>query len=518
VNKGIAVTATCAVEEAIGCLQRCVELQPDFAEAHNTLGHAYSTDGRIREALAEFEKAIDLKPDYPDPYWNRSLLWLLIGDFERGWPAFESRWRCVKTQPHLPRIDRPRWDGSPLNGRTILLHAEQGLGDTLHFVRYAAVVKAHGGRVIVQCQARLIPLFRRCEGIDQLVAWGEPVPNCDVWLPMMSLPAVLRTTIASIPSTIPYLFPDPAFVEHWRQELASINGFKIGIAWQGSPRHPWDRHRSTSLALFEPLARIPGVQLISLQRGFGSEQLDDRPRNFPLIQFGDQLDQGGAFTDSAAIVRNLDLVITVDSSIAHVAGALGVPTWVVIHRTPDWRWLLDRTDSPWYPSVRLFRQKKVNEWKPVFEDVAAALSTLVRNHQPNLPLLVEVSAGELIDKLTILHIKSERMSDADKLANVKKEIATLLQVRSGISASTELDELERKLKETNQNLWEIEDSIREHERRKDFGPAFIELARSVYLNNDRRAELKRQINALLKSRLIEEKSYASYTSDLPAGD
>jgi tetratricopeptide (TPR) repeat protein len=511
VNKGVALAANGAVAESIACLRRAIEIQPDFAEAHNTLGHSLSAEGHIDAAIAEFERAIQLKSDYADPYWNRSLLWLLLGDFERGWPAVEWRWRCKNT-PQLPALPYPRWDGSSLTGRTILLHSEQGLGDTLHFARYAPLVKALGARVIVQCQGILIPLLSRSAGIDELIAWGQPSPTCDFWLPMMSLPGAFKTTLLSVPADIPYLFADPALVEHWRQELAPISGLRVGIAWQGSTRHPWDRYRSVPLKLFEQLARIPGVKLVSLQKSPGTEQLQDWPSHVPLIRLSDQIDHAGAFTDTAAIVKNLDLIVTIDSAIAHLAGGLGVPAWIVLHRTPDWRWMLDRHDSPWYPTVRLFRQLAIHDWEPVFSRIAEELAVLAAAKRNAQTLFVEVSAGELLDKLTILHIKAERIADTEKLHNVKAEIDALAKVRAAIESTPALGALERKLKEANEQLWEIEDAIREHEQRKDFGAGFIELARTVYLTNDRRASLKREINALLKSRLVEEKSYAGVTT------
>ncbi len=511
VNKGVALAASGSVPESILCLRRAIEIQPDFAEAHNTLGHALSALGNIDAAIAEFDRAIQLKPDYPDPYWNRSLLWLLLGDFVRGWPAVEWRWKCKHTPP-LPALTYPRWDGSSLAGKTILLHAEQGLGDTLHFVRYASMLKSQGCCVIVQCQGILIPILSRSAGIDELVAWGQPSPACDYWLPMMSLPAAFKTTPITVPADIPYVFADPARVEHWRQELAPITGLRVGIAWQGSTRHPWDRYRSVPLKLFEQLARIPGVQLISLQKGSGTEQLQGWPNNVPLIRLSDQIDHAGAFTDTSAIIVNLDLIVAIDTSIAHLAGAMGVPVWIVLHRTPDWRWMLDRDDSPWYPTVRLFRQDVIDAWEPVFQQIARELAVLAAIKRRTQQLFVEVSAGELFDKLTILNIKAERIANPEKLNNVKREIEALSKVRASIEHSPVLGELQRQLKEANERLWEIEDSIREHEQRQDFGPTFIELARAVYLTNDHRARLKRDINTLLKSRLVEEKSYAGQTS------
>ncbi len=285
INKGVALVARGDVAEAVDYLRRGVELLPHFAEAHNSYGSVLSAEGRLDAAEAAFAHAIQLKPDYPDANWNRSLLYLLRGNYELGWPAYEWRWRCKRPSP-LPAMSQPRWDGSPLENRTILLYAEQGLGDTLQFVRYAPMLKARGARVILQCQGGLVSLLSRTEGIDELAAWGALIPRHDVWLPLMSVPAVVGTTLATVPAKVPYLFANPALVDYWRRELAPIAGLRVGIAWQGSRTHAWDRHRSVPLTAFEPLARLPGVRLISLQKGSGSEQIQENARNFNVLDLG----------------------------------------------------------------------------------------------------------------------------------------------------------------------------------------------------------------------------------------
>ena len=400
VNLGVALIAQGKSGEAIERLRRGVELDPDFAEAYNSLGAAVSVERRFAEALEHYDHAIRLKPDYPDAHWNRALVWLLTGDFERGWPAYEWRWRCTRTGP-APAYGEPRWDGSPLAGRTLLLHAEQGLGDTLHFVRYAALVQGRGGRVVLQCQPPLKRILASCPGIDRLIAQGEPLPRFDVWAPLMSLPAVFGTNLETIPAAVPYLAADAALVERWRGELAPLRGFRIGIAWQGSARHPWDRHRSAALADFAPLARLPDVRLISLQKGTpadetshfnrwlgqsisdapagserscGGDKAARRQSDAPLTLLGSAVDEAsGPFMDTAAIMANLDLVIAVDTAVGHLAGALGVPTWLALNFSPDWRWLLDREDSPWYPTMRLFRQSRLGDWSSVFQRMADLL-------------------------------------------------------------------------------------------------------------------------------------------------
>ena len=235
------------------------------------------------------------------------------------------------------------------------------------------MLKEQGAQVIVECQKELAGLLASCPGIDRLVAQGSPVPAFDVQAPLASLPGILHTSLATIPANVPYLFADPGRIERWQHRLSGISGFKIGIAWQGNPAHPLDWVRSFPLACFEPLAEIPGVCLISLQKGSGSDQLAAEADRFAVTNLGPDLDESGAFVDTAAVMKNLDLVITSDTAIAHLAGALGVPVWVALRLVPDWRWLFDRQDSPWYPTMRLFRQTVRGNWPPVFESMADAV-------------------------------------------------------------------------------------------------------------------------------------------------
>jgi tetratricopeptide (TPR) repeat protein len=503
INRGIALVAMGRLDEAVADLERGLALQPDLADAHTSLGVALSLLRRFDEAHACHERALALAPEFAEANWNSSLLWLLQGDFARGWPAYEWRWRCKKIVP-LPAFDRPRWDGSDLAGKTILLYAEQGLGDTLQFIRYATLLKERGACVIVQCQNALLRLLSRTPGVDGLLGWGTAPPPYDTWAPLMSLPALT----GSMPATVPYVFPDRLHVARWREELARVRGYRVGIAWQGSPRHPWDRHRSVPLEQFEPLAWVEGVRLISLQKNHGSEQLRALAGRFPVDDLGGALDEiAGPFADTSAVLANLDLVVCVDSAIAHLAGAMGVPCWVVLARTPDWRWLLDRPDSPWYPNTRLFRQTHMGDWSGVFEEMAEELRR--RDAAPrSRPIRVEISPGELLDKLTILKIKSARIGDEAKLRNVRAELEELQAAREeSLPATPELADLEASLQAVNETLWRIEDDLRRCEAGQEFGPAFVELARSVYRENDRRGTLKRAINALLGSRLVEEKSY-----------
>jgi tetratricopeptide (TPR) repeat protein len=371
-NLGIARAARGELAEAVTAYQQALQLRPDYPEALNALGLILAQQGRLEEAVAHYEQALRLRPGFADAHNNRALAWLTLGDFPRGWPEYEWRWqlREVGRRPFV----QPRWDGSLLAGRTILLHAEQGLGDTIQFIRYTPLVQSLGGKVIVECQAALVSLLSSCHGIDQLFPRGAALPAFDVQAPLLSLPGLLGTSLETIPAYIPYLHADPQRVERWRRELAAIRAFKIGIAWRGSSGYRWDRQRSVPLHHFARLAQIPGVQLVSLQKGEGSEQLASVAASFPVTDLAPRLDEdGGAFVDSAAVMKSMDLVISSDTAVAHLAGALGVPVWVALSVGSDWRWLRNREDTPWYPTMRLFRQAQEGKWDEVFEKMARAV-------------------------------------------------------------------------------------------------------------------------------------------------
>jgi hypothetical protein len=324
----------------------------------------------------------------------------------------------------------------------------------------------------------------------------------------------------TIPRTVPYLFPDPDRVERWRQPIQGLPGLKVGIGWQGNPAFRADSFRSFPLTLFAPLAQIPGVTLVSLQKGPGEEQIEQNRDQIPLHLLPD-LDKDGAFVDTSAVMQHLDLMIVPDTSLAHLAGALGRPVWILLWTGCDWRWLHERCDSPWYPTARLFRQRSLGDWSSVIHEVASALrseatAAPARTPSTGEPLNVPVAVGELLDKIAILQIKLERMTNESRRANVGRELQLLQGVaESSLPASAELTRLTAQLKTVNEELWEIEDAIRICERDGDFGERFVELARSVYKSNDRRATLKRRINELLSSAIVEEKSYASWQPSTP---
>jgi Flp pilus assembly protein TadD len=522
-NLANALTLAGRPEEAEACCRQALRLRPTFADARHNLAIALGAQGKFAEALKHNAKALQLEPEHPGARNCRALWWLQQGDFAHGWPEYEWRWKVAGVTPRTFR--EPAWDGSPLNGRVILLHAEQALGDTLQFIRYAPLVKERGGTVIVECHRALTQLLASCPGIDHLVPHGSPLPPFGVQAALLSLPSLLGTTLDTVPANVPYLFADPRLVAAWRHELGGTAAFKVGVAWQGSPTFAGDRMRSAPLRHFAPLARVEGVRLFGLQKGPARDQIRAVARQFTVTDLGSTLDEaGGAFLDTAAVMMNLDLVITTDTAVAHLAGALGVPVWVALSVGPDWRWLVDREDCPWYPTMRLFRQPQLHAWDAVFERIAAelrqklarppthfALAERERPRGERRVLAVPTAAGELIDKITILEIKAERLTDPARLRHVRAELEALREVRErALPPSAQLASLTAELRAVNEALWRVEDDIRLCERRQDFGPAFVELARSVYRTNDRRAELKRRLNELLGSDLVEEKSYAAY--------
>ena len=371
-NLGVALNSQERSEEAIACLQQALRLKPDFADAHYNLGLILLQRGRVNEAMARYAKAIEIQPDHADAHVGRGMVWLVQGKVEAGWAELEWRLRCPK---YVRRPFRqPMWNGSPLEGRTILLYAEMGLGDTIHFIRYAPLVKERGGRVVVEPQAGLLPILARTPGIDQFATPGSTLPDFDVYAPLPSLPHLLGTTLETVPANIRYVFADPGLLESWRRELRAIEGFKIGIAWRGSQAYPGDAQRSIPLTEFAPLAAVKGVHLFSLQKGPGSEELPALGGLFAISDLASRLDERtGPFMDTAAAMHSLDLVISVDTSIAHVAGAMGVPVWLALGLTPHWLWFLKREDSPWYPRHRLFRRGPHEDWSDVFERMAAEL-------------------------------------------------------------------------------------------------------------------------------------------------
>ena len=365
-------------EEAMVALRRALQLDPKCAAAHLNLGLLHEVEGRQAEALASIEAALALAPDNADAHATLAMLLLRQGDGARGWQEYEWRWLCPVFA--VRALMHPRWQGEPLEGRTLLLTVEQGLGDTLQFIRYCPLAKKSGARVVLSCPRRLFRLLSTAAGIDDFVADDGPLPDFDCFTSLMSLPARFDARPEAIPRSVPYLAAEAARVARWADVLADLPGKKVGIVWQGNTSI--SPERSLTLEALEPLSRVPGISLVSLQQGPGRAELELVSREgsgWPrVVDAGGMAEEGdteAAFVETAAVLKNLDLLVTCDTSIAHLAGALGIPVWVMLPHVADWRWLVDRDDSPWYPSMRLFRQPAAGDWPAVARRVAEALGT-----------------------------------------------------------------------------------------------------------------------------------------------
>jgi len=355
-----------------------LRLNPALADAHLHLGITHFLRGDFAEAKARFQRVRALAPNDAESETFLGHVHLLQGDLLQGWREHESRWRTGHFLRQRRRFPQPLWRGEPLAGARILLHAEQGLGDTLQFVRYVPLVAQRGGNVTLEIQPRLHRLLAAFPGARQVLRRGEALPEFDWQCPLLSLPLASATELGTIPASIPYIRPDPVLASRWGKRLAA-NSLRIGLVWAGSHTFPHERWRGVALKLLEPLIGIPGATFYSLQMGPAATQIKDLAPGVPLIDLQDQQED---MADTAAIVANLALVISVDTSVAHLAGAMGKPVWVLLHKSPDWRWLLDREDSPWYPSARLFRQAELGNWQDVIARVEKELRAYIQQRGP----------------------------------------------------------------------------------------------------------------------------------------
>jgi tetratricopeptide (TPR) repeat protein len=512
-NRGIVLMELKRLDEALASYDRALAIRPEYAEALCGRGVVLVKLKRLDEARASYDRALAIRPEYAEALFARGSASLQLGDFENGWIGYENRWDMKEALERKLKADCPVWKGESISGKRVIVYEEQGLGDTIQFSRYLRKLSDLQAQVTFLVHPDLHRLLRTLGHAVQFVGTDPVGESFDYQCALLSLPLAFGTTLESVPAEIPYLRAEPVRVAKWRERLGE-QGFKIGVAWQGSKAGKIDIGRSFALAEFLGVSRLPNVRLISLQKGEGVEHLRDLPEGMAVETLGDDYDgDEGAFLDAAAVMETLDLVISSDTSIAHLAGALGRPTWVALKHVPDWRWLLDGAESPWYPTMRLFRQRTMDDWTGVFSEIEYALRELMGDkraselaHNASAPM-APISWGELIDKITILEIKIVEIVSEAARANVTKELILLQKLASTQRASDQLLDLRSKLKAVNAALWKIEAAIREKDRKNQFDEEFIELARSVYRRNDERAAIKRMINTALASDIIEEKSY-----------
>jgi tetratricopeptide (TPR) repeat protein len=373
-NRGNALQELNRSDEALASYDRALAVRPDYADALNNRGLALKELKRFDEALASYDRALAVKPDYVEAHWNEALARLLIADFEGGWAKYEWRWKNESLGPLKRNFPQPLWLGADaIDGKTILLHSEQGFGDTIQFCRYVPLVAARGARVILEVQGPLQELMTDLAGVTQVISKGSPLPDFDVQCPLLSLPLAFETRLETIPSATPYLSVPLQALKAWQSRLGPAARPRIGLTWSGSPSHKNDQNRSISLRAVLPLLDIEAT-FVSLQKDVRADDAAVLQERTDILHFGDALND---FSDTAALISQLDLVISVDTSVAHLAGALGKRVWILLPFVPDWRWLLERGDSPWYPIARLFRQSDTREWDDVIERVHEALLNFV---------------------------------------------------------------------------------------------------------------------------------------------
>ena len=369
-NYGEVLRSAGRMDEAVAEFNTALRLKPT-PQAHNNLALAAETRGQWYEAIHHYDAAIALKPDYSRAQWNRALALMMVGDLLNGFAAYEWRFRDPALGLPPRRSSAPPWNGSDLRGRTILVYAEQGFGDTIQFIRYVAPL-ATQGRVVVECQRELLGLVRRMPGVSEAVVAGDPLPRFDTHVALMSIPRLQRTTLETIPRAVPYLHADPLRVEKWKARIAadSSNALRVGVAWAGRVTHEVGKTRACSLAILSPLLQTPGVRFYSLQKGPAAAEITVSGMQQRIVDWTGEL---ADFDETAALMMNLDLIISIDTAVAHLAGALARPTWLMLTWRGDWRWMLERSDSPWYPTTRLFRQPAPGEWEKLVEVVRAEL-------------------------------------------------------------------------------------------------------------------------------------------------
>lgn len=396
-NMAVALRKLKHFEAALACYQRSLALRDDHAGTYSNMGNVLNDLDRLDEALAAHQKAVELAPDellylynkglalrdsghceaaieafdailekdptFKDCPWDRALTHLVAGNFEKGFAEYDARWMLDKSPPR--KFIQPRWEGDSLQGRCLFIHREQGFGDSIQFVRLIETIKKrYGGTVILECQPELIDLFQGVDGIDQLVPYGNVLPEFDTWIPLMSLGHLLAVREDNIPGVVPYIHPPKA--SRFRIREQEEGGMNIAICWAGSPTHQNDRRRSVGLEHFITLAGLSGVRLFSLQKGDACQDLKKTGASALIVDAGREINN---FADSAGLIAQMDLVISIDTSVAHLAGAMGKEVWVLLPFTPDWRWMLQREDSPWYPEMTVIRQPRPGDWQGVFDRV-----------------------------------------------------------------------------------------------------------------------------------------------------
>ena len=375
-NQGMLFEAIGLTDKSVSNYKKAIELKPDYADAYSNLGTIFHDLGEYSEALECYEKVIELKGDCINAYWNKSLLMLLNGDYEEGWNLYEWRWRRDKNEARR-HINKPIWLGiNSIKDKKVLVWSEQGLGDCIQFCRYVFLMQSLGAKIILEVPFQLKIILSTLDKNITIIEKGQPLPDFDLQVPMMSLPLAFKTAVDTIPAKAPYLFSNDKFNKRWKKFLGNTNKFRVGLAWSGSENHTKDKKRSIPLKIIEKLLCLP-LEFHSLQINYKESDFEILKLNPKIFQHQKNIKD---FSDTAALINNLDLVISVDTSVAHLAGALGKPIWILLSYSPDFRWMLNRKNSPWYSSAQLFRQSRVDDWETVIDEVWVELKKLTSSN------------------------------------------------------------------------------------------------------------------------------------------
>ena len=373
-NLGVAYLASARPEESLASLDRSIELRDSDLLAHHARMKTLMALNRLDEAIAAGRRALQVDPNHAETHGVLAKALLASGDFKRGWAEYEWRWKCESFIDPRPGFAQPRWTGGSIAGKTILLHCEQGFGDTIQFIRYAPLLAERGADVIVRCPRELADLIRRMPTSPMVVSGGEAIPQFDLHAPLLSMPLAFGTTVKTIPAKVPYLLASPAAAKVWQQRVAETDAkLRVGVAWAGRQNDHYGRAKSMRLEMLAPLAS-PEVAFYSLQKWDAKQEANRPPAGMGLIDLTSRIHD---FSDSAALLANMDLVLTVDTVISHLAGAMGRAVWVMLPFAGDFRWFLQRSDSPWYPTMKLFRQPTPGDWASVIETIAGQLRAKV---------------------------------------------------------------------------------------------------------------------------------------------
>jgi len=374
-NMGIALQELGQQNEAINRYKQALAIKPDYAKAYNNMGMALQELGQQNEAISHYELAIKINPDYAEAHFNLAFVYLLVGNFKKGWIEYEWRHKLKVNIEHERNYSMPQWDGQPLNGKSILLHAEQGIGDVIQFVRYAHEISTTNSNIILACHKELHSLLSGMKGLSKIVGLDEEPDNYDFQCPLLSLPLKLNTTLNTIPNRIPYIKINRQYIDLWKKKFVTNKGIlNVGIVWAGNPEFKRDRTRSPGLDVFKELFNLDDINFYSLQVGPGKDELCKSEYIDKVIDLTDNLND---FKDTAALMSGLDLIISSCTAPLHLAGALGLPTWAILSKSSDWRWMLDRNDTPWYPTMRLFRQQEIGNWGAVMNKIKQELMRLI---------------------------------------------------------------------------------------------------------------------------------------------